>query len=546
MARTGSSTGPTRWRGAMPRPRRFAPRPKRCTRTSSEASHPTASSSRRAGPGRFAPVRRTAATIWEAAAGAHRAIAVCLPPGFRLEPVFHDVRSLAERSHRSSLITRTDRHDAIPLGGLVEDYSTQPPDEAGTSSGGRRRHLHQSLAAAIEDAVGSGAVVFVDEVQQANHMTVDFLASLLTLGSAPTATFVLCFRIDHPGDVANLDRLGPLCSQVIQLEGAGSPVHSRGLELTGPERTLLRLLELCETAAPLEVIARALGLGFASVSEAVDGLVNHGLAAVDPAGRVEMTGRVALPRQPGETDDARPMHLALADAVADAAGAGDTYRILAEARHRLAALPLADPEQTWACARRAADYLDGIGAHGDLVRLLEPCARLPAEAPLDLVVQLGRSQVRSGHPDASETLDGVVDAAQRIGDVALLARSVRALNETRAPQTMTEQRRRLTEQALEGLAEDPAHIDTRVQLLTDLANGFHLDDPPRAEQLGRSALELARSSGVGATTGRALTGLIQAIWRPDSVEERLKLSIEAQERAPRQRLRRNPGPGVDL
>ena len=298
---------------------------------------------------------------------------------------------------------------------------------------------------------------------------------------------------------------------------------------------LLQLLHQARRPTPGELLVAGAQLSTASGADALRELVALGLIETDAAGRVDL-----VPGEAGEFefDDSRDStkadHARMATVIATLYASDDPFRIVDEAHHLLRA---EHTDDIWPTVHAAVIYLDRRGESSDIAQLVDGYSDQLVHAvdlgaaPPELLFMVGRAAARGGKSDGHRLLDRCVALARSNQDHELFAEGVRALIEERAPQLATDDHRRLQTEALDLLGDGAS--DTRVQLLTDLANSWYLTDPERAEQLAADALNLARSMGDDATTARALTGYVQSRWHADNSADRLTWAIEAQEHARR-------------
>ncbi|MBV8981904.1 MAG: hypothetical protein JO086_13450, partial [Acidimicrobiia bacterium] len=113
----------------------------------------------------------------------------------------------------------------------------------------------------------------------------------------------------------------------------------------------------------------------------------------------------------------------------------------------------------------------------------------------------------------------------RLGRAALLVGTLGYLGGGRAPVAADHDRRRLLEDAIEGLgATEPG---LRARLLSRLALELaYTDERPRMASLTQGAVELAREAGDSVALGSALSVMDSILWGPDQVQERVAAANE--------------------
>lgn len=443
------------------------------------------------------------------------AVAVVVDQRADLGRTMHHLRDLATAARRPLAVTAAPSTSVVPLSPVLDLLDQRSLD---VTDG--RAALHRTLTDRLEARLGRGAVIVLDHADRVDDATADYLTALLSAGRS-LLTFALVFRSD-----ARSRLLGVASEQVdLRTDDTYEPPAPASLStVTSGARNLHAFARQIVTPAPVELLVRAFGAGTGPTLRMLDELQMHGLITTDEAGRI---AHVDTADASDEGDPAQA-HVALATALTKMADPSDPYRLSAEARHRLAALPSGDEHAAWATALRAVRYYDLLGAHGDIVALLEGHDESP---DLDLEVLVGRARMRTGHPAGRDTLERVLVRARAADRADVFAEAVRALCEERAPQTSSAELRDLTVEALDWVGD--VATDTRVQLMTDLANSAYFSNPEFAEAVALDALAVAERSGSEATIARALTGLVQAVWAPDNASRRLDLSFRAQEAARR-------------
>ena len=151
----------------------------------------------------------------------------------------------------------------------------------------------------------------------------------------------------------------------------------------------------------------------------------------------------------------------------------------------------------------------------------------------DVLIGLGEAQRQLGVADFRETLLEAAGVARRLGDDDRLARA--ALANTRGFTSeignVDEERVEVLETAAQRLpADDPRRADVVALLAMELSFD---PDADRRVALAREALELARAAADDDTLLRVIDRYLFATWLPETLEERLELSVELVERAER-------------
>ncbi len=464
-----------------------------------------------------------------------KSLLLCTEPGADLRRVEADIVALAGAQERRVAWGRISNGDqAAPWSPLAEladlEFELQRPTAAESA-----RALHRRLTNALVNRFSAGFVLVVEGIEHAGPPLLDYLALELTKPGPSPFTLI---GITRSGDVpARLRDLGDALDDVISMNlAAGAGQQPVDAVFDDDEYAVLSAM-VCATLPTMpDLIARAGCRGVSASAVAIDRLITRGIIAVEPGSKLSLRAADQIDQRLGlDPDVRRRLHLELAELVATSE-ADEGYRVVAEARHRLQALPDGSLPDAARTALRAAKHLQSIGAGQTLVELMSHSA-VPIDGWVNsaTVVEtrliLGWAQMRAGRTDEGQaTLEAVIEAARDLDRADLFAEAVRGLAEERSPQSSTDQVRQLVAEALDQLGDVVS--DTRVQLMTDYANSFYLTNPDKAELLAADALEVGRSAGP-ATLARALTGYVQAKLRPGNAAERLELAIEAQQYARR-------------
>jgi hypothetical protein len=146
----------------------------------------------------------------------------------------------------------------------------------------------------------------------------------------------------------------------------------------------------------------------------------------------------------------------------------------------------------------------------------------------DLLIELGNAERRAGLPRARRTLLEAVDSAIAMSDGASAARA--ALGAGRGgifstAGSIDAERVGVLRRTLDLLGPEPTA--ERARMLAALsAELLFDDDPTAAERASDEALDIARELGDVPTFVTVVTLRLVALWRPDTVEERLRLGAE--------------------
>ncbi len=144
----------------------------------------------------------------------------------------------------------------------------------------------------------------------------------------------------------------------------------------------------------------------------------------------------------------------------------------------------------------------------------------------ELLISLGEAQRQSGDPEFRQTLLDAAGLAQELSDTDRLCRAVLANNRGWTSQVGTVDAERV--QALEATAQAlPDDDPRRAQVLALLGLELHYSgDPQRCRRLAAEAVEIARAAGDPAALAHTLVNACWAIWVPDMLAERRRLTAE--------------------
>lgn len=144
----------------------------------------------------------------------------------------------------------------------------------------------------------------------------------------------------------------------------------------------------------------------------------------------------------------------------------------------------------------------------------------------ELLLALGASEERAGLDEARETFAAAARIARDVGDAALLGRA--ALGVAGPWSTLGREDPDVVEaleEALDALGEDDSPL--RARLLARLSlELYYAGQPERRLALSEEAVQLARRLSDPRTLATALDARHYALWRPETVEERLEVAGE--------------------
>ena len=370
--------------------------------------------------------------------------------------------------------------------------------------------------------------------------------------SEPAAEFVSALHGETEGNpffieevVGHLRQEGERLGTEVTLADAGVPDGVR-------EVTTRRLRRLGEAAAQAVVVGAVIGREFefellerveaagdgvtgdalvAALEEAVDARV---LREAGPVGRYAFTHalvRATLYDGVSQLRRAR-LHGRVGEALAALHGVDADAYLSQLAHHFALASPVERSERAidfaLAAARRADRMLAWEEAAAHYRAALEARERAGATDDRvrgDLLVALGESEERAGM-DATARFSEAVEVARGLGDAELLARAALGYAGPWSMLGRVDARRvELLEEAL--ATAGPADSPLRARLLARLGlELYYAEEPERRLQLTGEALELARRLGDQRTLASALVARHYALWRPETVEERLTVAAE--------------------
>jgi tetratricopeptide (TPR) repeat protein len=191
-------------------------------------------------------------------------------------------------------------------------------------------------------------------------------------------------------------------------------------------------------------------------------------------------------------------------------------------------------------AERAVDFALAAGRRADRLLAWEEAAdhysaalraRELAGAPHDrlrceLLLALGTSQERAGSTDARATFASAAATARALADPALLGRAALGFaGRWSQLGRVSEEVAGLLQEALAGLGTEDSPL--RARLLARLAlELYYASDTSRRLALSEEAVTLARGLGDPQTLATCLDARHYALWRPETVHERLEVAEE--------------------
>jgi len=210
------------------------------------------------------------------------------------------------------------------------------------------------------------------------------------------------------------------------------------------------------------------------------------------------------------------------------------------AAHWAAAVVSTDTAKALHYALRAAEHALAALAPDEAARWYRRALELYDQAPggnaserCDLLIGLGEAQRQMGNPEFRQTLLDAAALAQDLSDTDRLRRAVLANSRGWVSQAgaVDSERVRALEAAAQALPDDDPW---RAQVLALLACELHYaGEPARCRRLAAEAIEIARAAGDPVALAHTLFNVSWAIWVPDTLRERQRLSDELVELAQR-------------
>ena len=234
------------------------------------------------------------------------------------------------------------------------------------------------------------------------------------------------------------------------------------------------------------------------------------------------------------------LHKRVAEALEAQCGDEPGERLGELAGHWAAAVVSADTAKAIHYARRAAERALEQLAPDEALRWYRQALDLYDQAPgrerserCELLIGLGEAQRQTGNPEFRQTLLDAAGLAQELGDTDRLVRAVLANNRGWTSQMSAVDFERV--KALEAAAQAlPDGDPRRARVLALLACELHFaGQPARCRALAAEAIEMARAAGDPAALAHTLVNAGYAIWVPDTLRERERLTDELVELARR-------------
>jgi hypothetical protein len=338
-----------------------------------------------------------------------------------------------------------------------------------------------------------------------------------------------------------------------QLDADAQEVSERRFPLPDTVRGAIRhrleplepqLVESLELAAvigrefSIATLERAIGTARETLIDTLDAATGAGVIvelASEP-GRFRFAHGLMRETLYGDLPAARrsKTHGAVGDALQELYAADPEPHLAELAHHYLQAAPAGYAPQALDYATRAAERAMRLLAYEEADRLFRgalgaldligPDARRRAE----LLLALGRSQVRAGDPEARTTLFAAADAARALDRADLVTEAALGFRAfARFPGAVDEEVVALSEEALERLGTDDSVL--RARLLARLA--VQLFDRPgagkRRGELVEEAIAMARRLGDRRSLAHVLINAQLVRWGPDFVDDCLDYGSEA-------------------
>ena len=232
------------------------------------------------------------------------------------------------------------------------------------------------------------------------------------------------------------------------------------------------------------------------------------------------------------------LHKRVAIALEEQCGDEPGERLGELAGHWAAAVVSSDTAKAIHYARRAAERALTQLAPDEAARWYRQALELYDQAPggdrserCDLLIGLGEAQRQVGDAEHRQTLLDAARLAQELGDADRLGRAVLANNRGWSSQVAAVDSERV--QALEAAAEalpdgDPRRARVLALLVSELQ---FAGEPARRRALAAAAIGIARATGDPAALAHTLVNATAAVWVPDTLEERDRLTGELLELA---------------
>jgi tetratricopeptide (TPR) repeat protein len=323
-------------------------------------------------------------------------------------------------------------------------------------------------------------------------------------------------------------------------------VLGRRVERLGPDaRTALSAAAVIGRDFDLDLLLAAVDLSEATLLDLLDEAVSASLLreSSERAGRFTFAHALAehtLYEDLGATRRAR-LHRRIAEALEEQFGDDPGERLSELAGHWAAAVVSSDDAaRAMPFAQRAAERALEQLAPDEAARWYRQALELYDRVPdgerarrCDLLIGLGESQRQSGNPDYRQSLLDAAALAREIDDADRLGSAVLA-NSRGWPShigAVDSERVEALEAAEAALPKDDKR---RAEVLALLANELHYaGDPARCRRLSDEALEIARAADEPLALAHTVFNACWAIWTPDMLAERIRLTEEVADLAAR-------------
>ena len=440
-----------------------------------------------------------------------------------LQLVRHLVRTPApERMLVLGTYRDTEIEDDHPLHELVDDQRREGALERLVVGGLERSDVERMVVA----LAGEAPAAFVNALHDETEGNPFFIEEVVRHQRETGATFDLS-RSGVPEGVREvtarrLRRLGESARRTMQTAAiVGREFDFEVLECVGPARgeTLVAALE--EAAAARVIREDGERAGRFSFAHVLFRAVLY--ESVSSLRRARLHGRIG-------------------EALVGLHGEASETHLSAVAHHFARAADVEQPERALEfsvrAGRHAARLMAWEDAAGHYAAALHAGRRMPDSATderarCELTLALGTAQQRAGLPQARETHAQALAAAHKLADPELLARAAlgiagqwTVLGDVRADVVA------VLEEALEVIGDEETPLRARV--LARLAfESYYARDESRRLELSGQAVSLARRTGDLATLAVCLDARHYALWRPETVDERLAVAAELSSTAQR-------------
>ena len=355
------------------------------------------------------------------------------------------------------------------------------------------------------------------------------------------------------------DREGRL-GGAVALHEAGVPAGVREItarrlaRLSGPARQALATAAVIGREFDYDVLETIGPVTGDDLVDALEEAVEDGVLREDPerVGRyafAHVLVRATLYDSLSALRRAR-LHGKVGEALIDRRGAQLDAHLGQLAHHFALAAPAAGPERAvdfaLAAGRRADQLLaweEAADHYAAALRARDQAGTAQDRLRCELLLALGTSQERAGSPDARATFAAAAATARALRDPALLGRAALGFaGRWSQLGRVSEEVAALLQEALAELGEEQSPL--RARLLARLAlELYYAADTSRRLALSDEAVTLARGLGDPLTLATCLDARHYALWRPETVHERLDVAeelrgIAAVDRRPRARAGR--------